>query len=236
MLSYNELISLPIGNTPLLCYSGGRDSSFLLEQISKSLNHNDYSAITLSFSNNSFDLKRSESLALISERPIHVVLERQRKDLVLFCRANRDLIQQFGSVIHKILVIAEGMLFEYAANNNYSLITGHGPEAIFGGYRFNKYALPATIEGAHQILLFDKYRLNLLSNWFGVEHHAPLMKSQALGYMIKIRNEGADGLPLEVLKPNIKRSFQVGCGLHGLISTLAKTRRQTRGDFINSLL
>ncbi|RMH58942.1 MAG: hypothetical protein D6679_03085 [Candidatus Hydrogenedentota bacterium] len=163
--------------------------------------------------------KAAEALGL-SLRQVVVTEER----LLEIVRGYGNLLRKQEDYTGRILAVCEVALAEAASGR--ALVTGHGPEAVFGGFR--RRPVPRNDEERLEILEKNVRRLESVSVATGVPILRPFHEEKFQKYFLRLREEGRDrieALPNWLAvppQPSLKSSLQNGSGLHYLFRKWAK--------------
>lgn len=141
--------------------------------------------------------------------------------------AHGSLLRDLPDYTQRILAVCETILCEEARAFGF-LVTGHGPEAILGGFR--RRGLPAVDEIDGRLAL-NRTRLEKVSAAAGCPIHLPFYNDAVIEQLFELRRAGF------VKTSENKSAFQNGSGIHYLFERMAKSAgfRYTR-EYMTSLL
>jgi hypothetical protein len=228
------------GASPLmLAASGGTDSAL----ISLALLGTPFPpVVTLAVSSDSRDLLATRRLGAtlgFTPQPLLVDEEKIRATIATHARFLADL----PDYTQRILAVAEILLARAAAGTGAALVTGHGPEAILGGFHRRATPLIGDHDGMLGRLFLNLRRLNRVAIASDSEIRLPFLEPEVFAAIAALRRAGGDkeGV-IHAVRPDLplppeKSSLQNGSGVHYLFARMARRAgaRYVR-DFMESLI
>lgn len=211
-----------------VAFSGGSDSLVLATAFGR---HARY--ITLTTERGGAD-RRNAAMANLPTREL-IVTERE---LFAVIERHRTLLGSLADYTQRMLAIGEIMLCEFAKDR---LVTGHGPEAILGGFRRHPMPDLSHPDKIVASLFRNVDRLRAVSQATGCEIALPFLEPEPFSILVRMRRNGmtrpalleARGIPV----PETKSALQNGSGLHRLVSDLARTNGFAyRRDYLSSII
>ncbi len=228
------------GKPLLLAFSGGLDSSLLACALRDTLD--DESLAVLS----TRDARRDGATAAAAARFLGLpcsIVTADEDSILEVIRSHREILRPLPDYTHRILAVCEIHLFARAADAGRLLVTGHGPEALLGG--FHRRPGPSLDDPGRILdgLMANVARLNAVAAACGARVAAPFWNPGAVSILARMRRAGAEHddmgryLPAGFPLPESKSSLQNGSGVHYLFERMAEGRGfgRTR-DFMDSLL
>lgn len=206
------------GNPFCLAFSGGADSLLLATAFSRC--GFAPSLMVLTTRADGSDAVRASEAAHRLGRPLDVELVSE-EDILTTISENRALLARLPDYTQRILTVCERLLADRARAHGDIVWTGHGPEAILGGFR--RHAAPHPDDGDAMI---DRLRLNIsrldaVARAAGMTFILPFLDTRVLHVLAASRRQGmthADLAPTTPTAAGAKRSLQNGAGIHYLFA------------------
>jgi asparagine synthetase B (glutamine-hydrolysing) len=235
-----EDVLLSYGHAPVtLAFSGGSESVVLAETF-RALQR-PFKAIVLETARRHRDADAAVEAAASQGIP----LERLRvteEDVLRVANRHRDLLLTLSNQTHRILAVCEIFLGEAALRDDRTLVTGHGPEAVLGGFRRRPIPSLENTDAILDSLAANLHRLRSVEAAVGCTIELPFLDERVFAALVAMRREGLDKTSLAAragcaLIPAEKISLQNGSGVHYLFEEMARRNghRLTR-DYMEALL
>lgn len=208
----------------MLAVSGGTDSALLAMALGGARFPR---AVTLAVAPDSRDLLAARRLGAtlgFSPEPLFI----DENGLRAIIARHAGLLRELPDYTQRILAVCELFLARAAAERGAALVTGHGPEAILGG--FHRRAAPAADDHDAMLdrLFLNLRRLNCVASACRCEIRLPFLEPEVLAAIAALRRAGRGkedvilsarpDLPL----PAKKSSLQNGAGAHYLFVRMAR--------------
>lgn len=239
---WHALISsaiLPPEKKMILAFSGGLDSALISVAIAET--GRDLPKLFLTSSSGGRDDVLVEA-ARASLDCHYDTVRVDHEDVIDCIRRHAGLLSSLPDYTQRILAVCELFLGENSEGYD-GIVTGHGPEAVLGGFHRRAVAAVDRPDEMAERLFLNLDRLDKVARATGKEFVLPLISPAMLTELIKWRRRGLEKndlvefLPDSYRLPEIKSSLQNGSGIHYLFVRAVKAagHRYTR-DYMEELI
>jgi asparagine synthetase B (glutamine-hydrolysing) len=215
------------GGPMILAFSGGLDSSLLASRMPGSR------AVVLTAGRNNRDLPTARRAAEVFGLLLTEEAVAEDRVLELIDR-HRSLLKSLSDYTQRILAICEICLIEAAVREGALLVTGHGPEAIFGGFRRRSAPDALDSESIARTVALNRARLEAVMTATGRRILTPYFEPRVFAALMALRLRGEtretlrDRLPFSVPTKTPKAALQNGSGVHYLFERIARRHGAAR--------
>ena len=230
-----------LDNQPLtLAYSGGTDS-LLLRQTADRSQASWQNLLLLSVRGG-----RDEAGAREFAKETNISLDLIEVDdqhILEVISEHRVLLAPLQDYTQRILTICEIILCKAAKARNTALITGHGPEAILGGFKRQVLPDPDRPQEILSRIILNVTRLEAVAKATKQCIFLPYYDPEIFGALVAMRRAGKTKLDLEanldfsVNQDSLKSSLQNGSGVHYAFQKMAKLNGVRKvSEYMESLI
>lgn len=208
-----------------LAFSGGTDSCLILNALLQNKCVSHLFVITTKNKNRDayFALQNAEQSGLHCDKIII-----SEDDILESIETHKSLLNKLSDYTQRILAVCEIQLAKYAAAYNLTLITGHGPESILGGFRRRKQPMAEDFDTISKTMLLNISRLNAIAAHFQIKLLLPFLNPALFSSLLNLSKAGknknylSELLVNKISLPQTKFSLQNGSGIHYTFEKLAK--------------
>ncbi|MEK8023069.1 MAG: asparagine synthase-related protein [Candidatus Hydrogenedentota bacterium] len=164
-------------------------------------------------------------------------------DIIVLIESHREILSGLQDYTQRILAVCELFLCREAFRTGSKLVAGHGPEAIFGGFRRRAAPSLDELDEISRESNVNAARLRIVARESGCEILLPFFESDVWNSLLDARRKGLDRVGMvrgrlpDYQPLQQKAALQNGSGIHYLFAREARRRKFSYvRDFMEELI